>query len=74
MILLLSVIVTLNKLLNKVSVSIGTLWGFLCGSADKIICLQCGRHEFDPWVRKIPWRRERLYTMRYQPHVTPHYA
>jgi len=22
------------------------------------ICLQCGRPEFNPWVRKIPWRRE----------------
>ena len=22
------------------------------------ICLQCGRLGFDPWVRKIPWRRE----------------
>ena len=22
------------------------------------ICLQCGRPGFDPWVRKIPWRRE----------------
>ena len=22
------------------------------------ICLQCGRPEFDPWVGKIPWRRE----------------
>ena len=22
------------------------------------ICLQCGRPAFDPWVRKIPWRRE----------------
>ena len=22
------------------------------------ICLQCKRPEFDPWVRKIPWRRE----------------
>ena len=21
------------------------------------ICLQCRRHRFDPWVRKIPWRR-----------------
>ena len=21
------------------------------------VCLQCGRPEFDPWVRKIPWRR-----------------
>ena len=24
----------------------------------KRICLQCQRHKFDPWVRKIPWRRE----------------
>ena len=22
------------------------------------ICLQCGRPGFDPWVGKIPWRRE----------------
>ena len=26
------------------------------------ICLQCRRPEFNPWVRKIPWRRERLPT------------
>ena len=26
------------------------------------ICLQCGRTSFDPWVGKIPWRRERLPT------------
>ena len=26
------------------------------------IYLQCGRPGFDPWVRKIPWRRERLPT------------
>ena len=24
--------------------------------------LQCGRPRFDPWVGKIPWRRERLPT------------
>ena len=23
------------------------------------MCLQSGRPELDPWVRKIPWRRER---------------
>ena len=23
---------------------------------------ECGRPEFDPWVGKIPWRRERLPT------------
>ena len=22
------------------------------------VCPQCGRHGFDPWVRKIPWRRK----------------
>jgi len=22
------------------------------------ICLQCGRPRFDPWIRKIPWRRK----------------
>ena len=22
------------------------------------ICLQCGRPRFDPWVGKIPWRRD----------------
>ena len=26
------------------------------------ILLQCGRLGFDPWVGKIPWRRERLPT------------
>ena len=28
----------------------------------KRICLQCGRPGFDPWVRKIPWRRKSLPT------------
>ena len=28
----------------------------------KKIRLQCERPEFDPWVGKIPWRRERLPT------------
>ena len=26
------------------------------------IHLQCRKHQFDSWVRKIPWRRERLPT------------
>ena len=25
-------------------------------------CLQCGRPGFHPWVRRIPWKRERLST------------
>ena len=32
-----------------------------CGSAGRV-CLQCGRPGFDPWVGKIPWKRERLPT------------
>ena len=31
------------------------------------ICLQCGRSGFDPWVGKIPWRRERLPTPEFWP-------
>ena len=30
--------------------------GFPGGSIVK--CLDCGRSGFDPWVRKIPWRRK----------------
>ena len=28
------------------------------GSDGKASCLQCGRPEFNPWVRKTLWRRE----------------
>ena len=38
-----------------------------CRSSDRLnflglqnYFLQCGRSGFDPWVEKIPWRRERL--------------
>ena len=31
--------------------------GFPGGSVVRI-CLQCQRPSFDPWVRKIPWRRK----------------
>ena len=31
------------------------------------ICLQCRRLGFDPWVGKIPWRRERLPTQVFWP-------
>ena len=33
-------------------------WGFPDGSRGKESTYQCGRHGFDPWVRKTPWRRE----------------
>jgi len=28
------------------------------GGSDGRVCLQCRRPEFDPWVRKIPWRKK----------------
>ena len=31
------------------------------------ISLQCGRPGFDPWVGKMPWRRERLPTPAFWP-------
>ena len=36
--------------------------GFPCVSAGKRIHLQCGWPGFNPWVGKIPWRRELLLT------------
>ena len=36
--------------------------GFPGGSYAKRIHLQCERPGFDPWVEKIPWRREQLPT------------
>ena len=32
--------------------------GFHGGSDRKSVCLQCWRPGFNPWVRKIPWRRK----------------
>ena len=37
-------------------------WASLVAQTVKRICLQCGRPRFDPWVRKILWRREWLPT------------
>ena len=39
--------------------AIGLDWKCFPGDSDgKSICLQCGRPRFNPWVRKIPWRRK----------------
>ena len=38
----------------------GHKWGFPHGASGKESACQCRRHQryvFDPWVRKIPWRR-----------------
>ena len=51
-------------ILLYICVSYMGLLGFPDSSVGKKkkICLQCRRPLFDPWVRKIPWRRERLPT------------
>ena len=36
--------------------------GFPGGTRGKEPASQCRRHRFDPWVRKIPWRRSRQPT------------
>ena len=36
-------------------------------SDGKRIHLQCRRPRFDPWVRKIPWRRKQLPTAVFLP-------
>ena len=38
------------------------IWGFLEGSDGKKSACQCRRLGFDPWARKIPWRRNWLPT------------
>ena len=55
---ILSMILTRDKVYSY-NMDLGALWaetGWLR------FCLQCGRPGFNPWVRKIPWRREWLTT------------
>ena len=50
-------------LVNLIFVCVGgnqNEWSFPGSSHGKRICLQCRRSRFDPWVGKIPWRKERL--------------
>ena len=37
--------------------------GFPGGSVIKEPTCQCRRHGFNPWVRKIPWKRKWLPTL-----------
>ena len=42
--------------------SMKNIWGFPGGTLVKKLPCQCRRHKrcrFNPWVRKIPWRRKR---------------
>ena len=52
----------INKQLKKLRCSGYQIFGLPLWLSYLRICLQCGRPGFDPWVRKIPWRRERLPT------------
>ena len=48
--------------------------GFPGGTSGKEPTCQCRRfkrHQFDPWVRKIPWRREWLHTPVFLPGESP---
>ena len=54
-----------RSFLVSVQVSIGFPW-WLTWSR---ILLQCRRPGFDPWVRKIPWRREQLPTPGFWPGI-----
>ena len=46
----------LSSIVAKLQLLLGLRW-WLRG---KSICLQCGRSGFNPWLRKIPWRRDSL--------------
>ena len=54
---------TIGRPLNHTSICImGAPKGFPCGSVGKESACNAGGPGFDPWVGKIPWRRERLPT------------
>ena len=46
--------------------------GVFPGASDgKIICLQCWRPRFNPWVREIPWKRNWQPTPVFLPRKIP---
>ena len=38
------------------------MWMYIPGGYKQRIYLQCRRFGFNPWVRKIPWRKEEMAT------------
>ena len=54
-----------NYYLIESTMSISLRWGFPGGASDKksaCQCSRCKRPGFDPWTRKIPWRRAQQLT------------
>ena len=50
---------------SDMNIHLSIYWGFPGGTSGKDPACQykrCKRHGFDPWVHKIPWRREWLPT------------
>ena len=50
-----------DKTIIKKDTCTPIFWASLVAQTERIL-LQCRRPGFDPWVGKIPWRRERLPT------------
>ena len=51
---------------DGISINVSQSWGFSSGSSGKEPACQCRRckgYRFDPWVRKIPWKRAWLLTL-----------
>ena len=48
-----------DKTIIKKDTCTPIFWASLVAQTERIL-LQCRRPGFDPWVGKIPWRRERL--------------
>ena len=55
-----------GSLVNKYH-PLGLPW---CPSGNESAC-QCRRHAFDPWVRKMPWRRKWQHTPSFLPGKSP---
>ena len=55
-----------NKVMEVTVYQKHYFWGLICTTLFYIslisVCLQSRRPGFDPWVQKIPWRREWQHT------------
>ena len=59
---------TINKCNFSLIATKSQQWaGFPGGPSGKRSACQCRRYRFDPWVRKIPWRRKQQPTPLFLP-------